>query len=155
VTDKYIGSHLPKKIEMRNRLRFKTFLILILGTINLGCSTQPIKVSEAKSIPEKHIYNRPSVSSKLPARVFIIRDGGFRGSAFTITLKIDGLKLADFDPGEKFDVQINPGKHVFAISCWTCGISEIETVIDENETGYYRISFQDGPFIQRSAEISD
>lgn len=119
-----------------------------------GCSTAPITVERAKSVPQERIYFVGEEGQQSSSTLVVVRDRGATGSACFINLWINGKIAAQFDPEEKAVFKILPGGHILGTQIQKtglCGIGqgliEREVVIAPGEVKYYRI------FTSANAEV--
>ena len=89
--------------------------------------------------------------------VSVIRDEGFAGSALAALLSIDAIDVAKLRAGERLDLYVHPGNHIFGVvSTPNPGAPIIEKSFDirPGDEYLFRISTGNGAMtIQRSARI--
>lgn len=106
-----------------------------------ACSTTPIPTHEARAVkPLQSFLQRVPPGS---AEVVIKRDAGFRGSACTMRVYVDGIAAAMLEPGEKVTLMLPVGDHVFGAepSGAFCGSVIVETraTVTRDKPSVFRI----------------
>src|ERR1035437_2896639 len=122
-----------------NTILNSLFLPFFILWALVGCNDVPVKASNAKPVPAEQILGKPKVTYKSPSKMVLVRDSGVptRGTAL---IKCDGKELAKFEIEERLDVYVDPGTHILAVKTWDTGFTEIETILHDSETAYFRIS---------------
>jgi len=141
----------------------KNFLVLLSFFVIFGCATSPVRVENSKLPLESQILNVPPMSASSledGAKVIIIRDSGFTGSAVKERVFIDGIPVVELWPGERFETFLLSGERIFGVIpspnlFGTHGVSETTVLLTKGETAYLRI-YTDASLttkIQRSAML--
>lgn len=134
----------------------KALFVLLLVLILPACESAPVRVTDARDVPPKRIFQMPKTDAAASATVTIVRDSGYVGSGSTIMFKVDGVEVARFATSERLEIKLKPGTHVFSVGNVPF---ESETSLKDGEHAYYRITV--GPIgdgrvqIQRSAAIAN
>jgi hypothetical protein len=135
-------------------------LIVIVGCLaSAGCATSPSTLTSARSVPAQRIAHLPMASNpKMAARITILRDVGFAGSAATVKLRLNGNPVASFHPRESLTFTLDPGEYVFGVKPVPdlgSGLNELSLTAKAGEHYFFRISSTYAGFIlQRSYEIN-
>ncbi|MFM6930361.1 MAG: hypothetical protein ACKOX6_17995 [Bdellovibrio sp.] len=117
-----------------------------------GCSSTPVKVSQAKYVTSDRVLGMPRTMSTVPANIAVVCDKGL--GAMALLLKVDGKEIAKIYSGEKIEFKLDPGAHIFGVKMWEGTNVEIESTVRESENAFYRILIPGyGVTIQKSAEI--
>lgn len=122
---------------------------LISVVLVAGCATTPISYSDASPAPSSQIL-APELLHAHPgtAKVTVKRDSGFMGSACTYRVFMDGRPIVQLRGGERIDIFIEPGEHVFgALAEGACGggTAEVAASMSSGQWKSFRIaSGQDG-----------
>lgn len=121
-----------------NYLKSLPFLLL-LG----ACATSPVKVSEAKPVPEKRFYKFQKPDEKRTAKIIVVRDSGFSGSGLDYNIHVDNEKVCTLTSGEKAEFYVEPKEHIISAAYEMFGEggrTSAETTIAANETKIFRLS---------------
>ena len=89
--------------------------LLVIVAIAAGCATYSPAPEEVVPVPASQIHALPVVTSANPARITVIRDFGFPGSAVLFHLSLDGARLASLDRGERLEFEVDPGEHQLSV----------------------------------------
>lgn len=134
----------------------KLFAVIAAAVLLTACATVPTKSSDATPIAPDRLVSTPTVSSKTPAKVVVIRDRGSLGSANTVHFKVDGRDVALLNQGEKAQFTVDPGEHTFSVTDWLNHHSETRAALTASEKTHYRVGYGDGGImIQRWEELGD
>lgn len=126
----------------------KELLIALCALGISGCATTPTPSDAAKPIPAERVLLKSQGQSTL----IVTRDNGwFAGGGCFVTVLVDGRSYARIDTGEKVSINVEPGRHIIAISGdregkGLCGlqigqpIKENATDIQPHETQKFRIT---------------
>jgi hypothetical protein len=69
-----------------------------------------------KATPSERVFRLPKIADGAAfAKVRVMRDAQFQGSAMTTTLTINGQEAAAIDNGEEVIFQIEPGEHLIGL----------------------------------------
>jgi hypothetical protein len=134
---------------------------LILLALLLGsCATSPVKTSESRAVPPSRLlpaFSRVSQASPQKAQITVIRDAGILGAAALAKLRIDGAPIALLWPGERVEVFLAPGDHVFGVEPQprlTGALDETSSSVAAGRSYHFRISISESSFkIHRTAEF--
>ncbi|MGY2199018.1 hypothetical protein [Pseudomonas gingeri] len=74
-----------------------------------GCSSNPIKVQDAKQAPADEIYAFQTKPSANFGTITVVRDGGVNGSGCDFVIYIDGKRAAKLGSGQKASFFVYPG----------------------------------------------
>lgn len=133
------------------------FLLAVCGSFvlsNVGCSSTPVKASQAKYVASERILSATEPTSTVPASVTVVCDKGL--GAMAMLLKVNGKEIAKIYSGEKVDFKLDPGPHIFGVRMWDGTNVEVESILKESERAFYRILIPGyGVTIQKSAEIGE
>jgi len=127
---------------------------LISLALLAGCTSAPVKLTEAKSVPANRLYWTDKPKTTNPAKVIIVRDTSVMGLAIYHKTTIDDKPLAELDQAEKVEVELDAGDYVFGVY-----IPLYERFIDQTlvagKTYTYRISSDESspPRIVRSKTL--
>lgn len=109
-----------------------------------ACATSPVPVEQAAPIPQARLFGLQERPSESYGTMQVTRDSGATGSACNVRLRVDGVKVAEFAPGETGTFYLVPGEHVLGVitGVGLCPnrLKENAAVIVEGETKRYRIS---------------
>lgn len=89
-----------------NLFQLTTVVFLILMT---ACAASGYLSPLDKDLEAKRFSSIPGKS-----RVYIVRKGGFAGSAALTQILVDGRLVSTIGPDNYFVIDLNPGKHVFS-----------------------------------------
>lgn len=125
-----------------------------------GCATSTVAPHQAKLVPADRVYHQPALSADATARAVFVRDAGVFGSGVYLHLIVDGKKAASLDPGEKVELLLAPGEHIFGIVPTDLfGMSAVRSIDQHLRAGeryYYRIltDMNAGSAIQRYLPVA-
>ena len=125
-----------------------SFLLLLLAATLAGCSTTPMKLSEASPIPPQHIYQYVS-PTKDSGHLIIYRESGVVGSACEPDIYLNGTDVADsLADGMRLDLFPPPATYVLSMHSF-CGNSTIElpVTVKAGETNVFEMGMRHGSFI--------
>ena len=135
-------------------------IICIAVLLFCGCATSPVKVSEARQVPPSRLlagYSTVARPGANTAKVVVVRDSGFLGSAAPAKLTIDGSPVARLWSGERIQFYVSAGDHVFGArpDPQVMGaLTENSFSFTPGRTYYFRISISESSFrIQPSAQL--
>lgn len=116
----------------------------MLGTLALtACATTPISPQQGTPVPAQRLYGFQQQTPST-AHIVVTRDAGLRGSACMHTLYVDGVRAAEFDPGEVATFYVSPGSHIFGVAASSAlcsdGLKEIQVVARNDRVNRLRIS---------------
>ncbi|TVT77478.1 MAG: hypothetical protein FHP92_04720 [Denitromonas halophila] len=131
----------------------KTLVVVLSLAVLSGCAgsitTNPISINSAKPVPADRLLAFQGASEGL-VKITITRDSGFLGGGCFIGFALAGQFAARFDPEEKAEFYIEPGKvQMSAVpdpqGQGLCGAGGWDPVIERydiapNETNIFRIS---------------
>lgn len=134
-------------------------IIIVASLLVVGCATSPSNLTSSRLVPARRIAHLPEASNpKLAARVTIVRDVGFAGSAATVNLRLNGRPVASFHPNESLTFTLDPGEYVFGVKPGPnlgSGLNELSLTAKAGERYFFRLSSTYAGFIlQRSYEIN-
>jgi hypothetical protein len=119
------------------------FLGLALVAFCAGCATTPIPVKEAKPVPADRVFRSSSIPKNGNVTVLFVRDTGFVGSGVYHHLFIDGRKAASLNPGEKIELVLPPGEHIFGVTptdpFGNAIVNSIDQDLKPDRKYYYRL----------------
>jgi hypothetical protein len=144
---------IPFSVRDRGRQAL-ILLVLLLGS----CATSPVKTSESRAVPPSRLlpaFSRVSQASRHKAQVTIIRDSGSLNVAVLAKLFIDGDPIALFWSGERVEVFLTPGYHVFGVEGQLMGgLDETSSSLSAGRSYHFRITPGESSFkIQPTAEF--
>lgn|GEM_PF-3976452 len=128
--------------------------LLALCAFVAGCSTTPVSYTEATPVPTERVLVKQIARSSDSARVTVTRDAGLQGTPCNFRLFVDGHAVALLKNGERFDVWLEPGDHVFgARADGHCigGTAETSVVLTAKRWKRLRISSGQDGTLQMSA----
>lgn len=142
-------------------LKYIHLVALVVLLTGCATSTTPVPISKSIHVKNSYIYNTAlfEKSKERSEKVVIVRDDGFMGSALTLPLYINGVRVADIDPKERIEIYLAPKKYMFRISLESSilnesdGESEIEISNILPNNFRLRLIYGDGPRIERSSQI--
>ena len=131
-----------------------TLVILLLSS----CATSPVRTSESRAVPPSRLlpaFSRVSQASPHKAQVSIIRDSGSLNVGNRAKLFIDGALIALLWSGERVDVFLSPGYHIFGVQGELMGaVEETSSSLDAGRSYHFRITPGESSFrIQPTAEF--
>ncbi len=123
-------------------------LLLILGISLLsGCSTTAVRPNEAilRLMPIAK-YREPSV--KNDAKLIVVRDAGFVGSACIVEISLEGEKIGELQQKEKFEFNLEPKKYVLGAklggsACEGNLTGDAEVSLASKQTAIYRVQLKE------------
>ena len=138
----------------RSGKRALILLVLLLGS----CATSPVKTNESRLVPPSRLlpaFSRVSQASPRKARVTVIRDSGSLNVGNRAKLFIDGAPVALFWSGERVDVFLRPGYHIFGVEGELMNaLEETSASLDAGRSYHFRITPGESSFkIQPTAEF--
>ena len=74
-----------------------------------ACATNEVPYEGANPVPPERQYT--TIADPGGVEVGIVRDLGGRGRWYSLTVAVDGLRLAKLEPGERVTVNLAPGDH--------------------------------------------
>jgi hypothetical protein len=139
------------------RYRGKEALILLVPLL-ASCATSPVKTSESRLVPPSRLlpaFSRVSRASQHKAQVTIIRDSGSLNVGVRAKLFIDGAPIAFLWSGERVEVFLSPGYHIFGVQGELMGaLEETSSSLDAGGRYHFRITPGESSFkIQPTAEF--
>jgi len=145
---------IPFSVSNRGR-RALILLVLLLGS----CATSPVKTSESRLVPPSRLlpaFSRLSQASPHKAQVTIIRDSGSLNVGNRAKLFIDGAPIALFWSGERVEVFLSPGYHIFGVEGELMNtLDETSSSLNAGRSYHFRITPGESSFkIQPTAESS-
>src|SRR5215470_9376935 len=144
---------IPFSVSNRGRQAL-ILLVLLLGS----CATSPVKTSESRVVPPSRLlpsFSRISQASPHKAQVTIIRDSGSLNVGVRAKLFIDGAPIALLWSGERVEVFLSPGYHIFGVQGELMGtLDETSLSVDAGQIYHFRITPGESSFkIQPTAEF--
>ena len=135
-------------------------LLTALAFTLSGCATTPTKIGEAhpvranRFLPGYKLYSKPFPHA---AKLVVVRDDGFLGSAVRTTVVIDGHELAGLFQNTRLEFYASAGDHILGIKLSPDlgqGSKEHQFVVHADQTSYFRVSVDNGGFdIQPTTQI--
>lgn len=119
-------------------------LLLAVAIILAGCSTEPMRTSDAFPVPANRIQNAKLLQPQSGYGYMLIkREMGFNGINCPIYLSADGEPFAEILPGEKIEVYLPPAEHIIsARSNVVCGGTFEEVIgFEVGQARAYRVGF--------------
>lgn len=132
---------------------------LVLTGLLASCATAPTQLADTSAVPQdRQLAGWASLTTPADGKVkvTIVRDSGFFGADMRMALSIDGQLMAKIKAGEKVDVYLSPGTHIFGAAPWKKDrLTEAAFQIGEGLPQTYRITLEAGSGIrfQPSAAI--
>src|SRR5215472_996 len=141
--------------SLRNCGRQALILVMLLLA---SCATSPVRTSESRAVPPSRLlpaFSRVSQASPHKAQVSIIRDSGSLNVGNRAKLFIDGAPIALLWSGERVDVFLSPGYHIFGVQGELIGaVEETSSSLDAGRSYHFRITPGESSFrIQPTAEF--
>ena len=141
--------------SVRDRGRQALILVMLLLT---SCATSPVRTSESRVVPPSRLlpaFNRVSRASPHKAQVTIVRDSGSLNVGNRAKLFIDGAPIALFWSGERVEVFLSPGYHIFGVQGELMGaVEETSSSLSAGDSYHFRITPGESSFkIQPTAEF--
>jgi hypothetical protein len=142
-----------------------TFSQLLFGIAALslcacvcGCATSPVKTSESRVVPPSRLlptFSRVSQASPHKAQVTVIRDSGSLNVGNRAKLFIDGAPIALLWSGERVEIFLSPGYHIFGVEGELMStLDETSSSLDAGRSYHFRITPGESSFkIQPTAEF--
>ena len=132
--------------------------IWILALSLAGCATSPVRTTESRAVPPSRLlpaFSRVSQASPHKAQVTIIRDSGSLNVGVRAKLFIDGAPIALLWSGERVEVFLSPGYHVFGVQGELMGaLEETSSSLSAGDSYHFRITPGESFFkIQPTAEF--
>ena len=123
-----------------------------------SCATSPVKTSESRVVPQSRLlpaFSRVSQASPHKAQVTIIRDSGSLNVGNRAKLFIDGAPIALLWSGERVEVFLSPGYHIFGVQGELMGtLDETSSSLSAGHSYHFRITPGESSFkIQPTAEF--
>ena len=140
----------------------KPFLLplAVCALVLAGCATTPTPLSESQPIrpdryyPDYQLYAKPTPHA---AKVIVVRDDGFVGSAAKAKVLVDGHELAGLFQHDRLEFYVSAGDHILSADPtpnFGVGAKEHQFVFRADQTSYFRISVDNSGFdIQPTALI--
>jgi hypothetical protein len=114
-----------------------------------GCSTSPVKLSEARYVEAAQLYAYQEPVDHA-ATLVMVRDSGLPGSGCTFGFYINGKVVADFNTSQKATFYVPAGEYRLGAgyakkgACLSVHFKERETSLKAGQTKIFRISVGDG-----------
>lgn len=89
----------------------KWAMVLLIGLLT-GCTNQPTSHESSTPVKADRVYVSQAGGGAI---IRATRDSGPIGALGVLTLYIDGVKMADFYPGESMDIPIASGDHILSV----------------------------------------
>lgn len=137
-----------------NRVASAAIVALSIGLQGCATSASDPQYTHQPVQPER-IFGLPKLSQNAAvARVVVMRDSQFVGSAMTTTLTLNGEEVAAINNGEKFEFYVEPGEHLLGLKflgndpvlgALTLGVArpkrfiEAATIFEAEKIYYFRI----------------
>ena len=133
-------------------------VLILLVLLLASCATSPVSTSESRAVPPSRLlpaFNRVSRAALHKAQVTIIRDSGSLNVGNRAKLFIDGAPIAFLWSGERVDVFLSPGYHVFGVQGELMGaVEETSSSLDAGGSYHFRVTPGESSFkIQPTAEF--
>ena len=115
------------------------FLALALILI-AGCVGSQVPYESANPVPKERQY--ATIADAGGVEVGIVRDLGGRGSLQSLTVAVDGLRLAKMESGERVTVTLAPGEH--RLEVWGpeyMVLTREDIMVREGAPMHYRLRF--------------
>lgn len=140
----------------------KHFAILSSILILASCATEPTPYSRQRPVPSSQVFVKSPPPSQDTAKVVVVRDTGALLAIHFIHFYIDDQRVASLNPGERLEVNVPVGEHIFGVKPTDpfglhAGFN-IDQTLKAGRTYYYRLLIDNnsGPRIQREqAEARD
>ena len=132
--------------------------LILLALLLASCATSPVKTSESRVVPPSRLlpaFSRVSQASPHKAQVSIIRDSGSLNVGVRVKLFIDGAPIAFLWSGERVEVFLSPGYHIFGVQGELMGaLDETASSLGSGHSYHFRITPGESSFkIQPTAEF--
>src|SRR5262249_48994999 len=117
---------IPFAVRHRGKRAF-----ILLALLLASCATSPVKTSESRVVPPSRLlpaFSRISQASPHKAPIAIIRDSGSLNVGVRAKLFIDGAPVALLWSGERVEVFLSPGYHIFGVE------GELMSALDETSS---------------------
>jgi len=125
---------------MKSKIIFSLAIIAVCS----GCATAPVPTSNAKDIPQNRILSQQYLEQNPNSgEVIVKRDTGFFGSACSSRIFVDGIAIANINPGEKIILYLPLGEHILGSDSGICGggLSEISILAKKDRVLILRIRY--------------
>src|SRR5215469_12643882 len=127
--------------SLRNCGRQALILVMLLLA---GCATSPVRTSQSRAVPPSRLlpaFSRLSQASPHKAQVSIIRDSGSLNVGVRVKLFIDGAPIAFLWSGERVEVFLSPGYHIFGVQGELMGaLDETASSLGSGHSYHFRIT---------------
>jgi hypothetical protein len=132
--------------------------LIIVAMWTGSCTTSPVKTSESRLVPPSRLlpaFSRVSQASPHKTAVTIIRDSGSLNVGNRVKLFIDGAPIALLWSGERVEVFLSPGYHIFGVEGELMStLDETSSSLDAGHSYHFRITPGESSFkIQPTAEF--
>lgn len=87
--------------------------MMLAAVLLVGCTTTPMKEQDMRPAPAAMLFAFAEASEGTAPVVFK-RDGGFKGSACTVYVFVDGTKAVGLDQARYATLHLPLGQHVFS-----------------------------------------
>jgi hypothetical protein len=145
-------------LDAKSLVQTLRLAIWILALLLAGCATSPVKTAESRVVPPSRLlpaFSRVSQASSHKAQVTIIRDSGSLNVGVRSKLFIDGAPIALLWSGERVEVFLSPGYHIFGVEGELMStLDETSLSLDARRSYHFRITPGESSFkIQPTAEF--
>ncbi len=125
-------------------------IAIFLAALMAGCATTAISHKNAQLAPADRVFLAQNLPTEGNVRVLFVRDVGLAGSGVYQNVFIDGRKAVSLNPGEKVELTLPPGEHIFGVVptdvFGTNALNSIDQDLKPGRKYYYRIQTDGNSF---------
>lgn len=145
----------------------KIIVVFFVAMICIGCSTSPVKYSDAVEVPESRrfdAYAKYAAPNRESANVIIVRDSGFTGSAVAVPIYVNGERVAQIYVSESISLKLESGEQFIGVTqgghisekAEKRNLDEQILLVKDGEKYYFRVGVltAKGLILQRSSQIN-
>lgn len=144
-------------------MKYKLIPFMIMSFITFsGCSTVPVSIDKAESVPKNQVINTIPLSSDKPAKITVIRDRAFfAGSVVSFFFAVNGADVVQLRTGQKYSFLVNPGETFLSVRTDAIGATnkpiQIQTNLLPSKHYVYRVGNDSNwlPSMVRDLDLSD
>jgi hypothetical protein len=125
-----------------------------LAMMSAGCATQPVKVADARPLPQASLlpgYLALSTPVADGGKVVVVRDKGFTGGGITVDLLVNGAAVGRLSTGDRVEFYLPKGSHVLGTRLhrlFDKPVQEAALIVDTGKTYYFRITLSPSGGVQ-------
>jgi hypothetical protein len=144
------------------KLMSKNSVVAGLAVMFASCSTVPVPLSDAETVPREQVLGSVQIVSAAPATVTVIRDRAFvAGSVVSFFFAVNGTEVVQLRTGQKYSLLVNPGETFLSVRTNAAGGTnkplQIQTTLLPSKRYVYRVGNDSNwtPNMMRDLELSD